>query len=491
MIKGRQSGILLHLTSLPTDFGVGDLGPAARAFADWLCQAKQHYWQVLPLNPTAEIYGHSPYSSYSAFAGNTILLSPELLVADGLLERQVLEQRLHFSAAYKDQLLTQAFSSLPKKSAENKKFNEFCQRHSAWLDDFALFSVIKKIEGDKSWGWWAKELKEREPKALKEISRHHQQALLRIKFGQYLFYKQWSSLHQYCHDRGLTIIGDMPIYTCYDSADVWANSRMFKLDADLRPAFVAGVPPDYFSKTGQLWGNPVYDWNNLKADGYKWWLKRLEHKLSLIDVLRLDHFRGFAAYWEVPAGETTAINGYWVKAPADDFFTVLKKRFPNLPLMAEDLGMITDDVKTVMKKFGFPGMKILLFAFNDNDPKHPYLPQNFTPDCVVYTGTHDNNTVRGWFDNEATAEDKERLFRSLGRTVDADNVAWSLVELALGSVANTAIIPVQDLLGLGESARMNMPARTEGNWQWRLKTGALTPALADKLAELTRRTNRC
>ena len=300
-----------------------------------------------------------------------------------------------------------------------------------------------------------------------------------------MFYQQWTSFKKYCNNKGIQIIGDMPIYVCYDSADVWANPDLFKLNENKQPSFVAGVPPDYFSKTGQLWGNPVYQWKRLKETGYNWWIQRIKHNLNLFDMIRVDHFRGFVAYWEVALGEKTAINGRWVEAPAEDFFTTLRKRFSHLPIIAEDLGIITDNVREIMRHFEFPGMKVLQFAFSGDISTNPYAPHNHVKDCIIYTGTHDNNTTKGWFERDATKEERENLFHYLGREVSVQNINWEFIKMAMLSVANLTIIPMQDILGLGEEARMNRPATTEGNWVWRLLPDQLTPALTQRLREMT------
>jgi 4-alpha-glucanotransferase len=494
VIGKRGSGILLHLTSLPSPYGIGDLGPEAYRFVDFLSQSRQSYWQVLPLNPTEEAFGNSPYSSYSAYAGDVFLISPDLLIENGLLTKDEIHPIPPFPAGrcdygqaidYKFKLLDLAYKRLKTENRSRDEYEGFCRLNSYWLEDFALFVVIKRHSGCRPWNEWPKGLKDRDPAALEAFKRDHRDEIEKEKFMQCLFFRQWHRLRDHCNSKGIKLIGDIPIYVCYDSVDVWSNTGIFKLNGEKKPAFVAGVPPDYFSATGQLWGNPVYDWKALKESGYRWWLQRIEHNLSLFDIVRIDHFRGFVGYWEVPAKEKTAVNGSWVKAPADDFFAALTRRFPDLPLLAEDLGIITDDVKETMKRFGFPGMKVLLFAFGEDNPKHPYLPHNFTPRSVAYTGTHDNNTTRGWFEKEAAPEEKQRLFKYLERQVSADDVNWELIHLAMESVANTVIFPMQDVLGLGMDARMNHPGKANGNWEWRLLPGQITPSLAHKLSEAT------
>ena len=489
----RGSGILLHMTSLSSPFGIGDLGPEAYRFADMLAETKQSFWQILPLTPTNPAYGNSPYQSVSAFAGNPLLISPELLVRDGLLEESDLEDLPTYPegrvdhaivATYKDKIFTQAAERFARKS-DHYGYREFCFQNVSWLDDFALFQALKSHFSGKIWTEWAPEVRDRQPEALQSLKRELHDKIGRIKFFHYIFFQQWLSLKAYCNERGIQIFGDIPIYVIHDSVDVWANPELFELDDNKKPFVVAGVPPDYFSETGQLWGNPLYRWDRLRESGYDWWLRRLERNGKLFDFVRVDHFRGFVGYWEVPAGETNAINGRWVEAPAEDFFNALLRRFPRLPIIAEDLGVITPDVREIMHRFELPGMKVLLFAFGDDSATNPYLPHNLPRDCVVYTGTHDNNTTRGWFEREATPETKKRLFRYLGREVPTEEVHWELIRLAMMSAAKMAIIPMQDILGLGEETRMNRPSTTKSNWQWQLLPGQLTPSLAERLREMT------
>jgi len=493
-MKNRGSGILLHVTSLPSPYGIGDFGPWAYRFADFLAQGKQSYWQVLPLNPTDPVSGNSPYSSPSAFAGNILLISPDLLEESGFLTKEELEAHPSFPGAtcdytsvisYKTQLFHCAYERFKATGNDKELYDKFCKKNKAWLEDFALYVVIKKDRNGKAWGEWEKELRDGNPKEIDRIKKELHDELEREKFLQYLFFKQWFSLKRYCNDKGIRLIGDIPIYVNYDSVDVWTHPDLFKLDKDKKPTFVAGVPPDYFSKTGQLWGNPIYRWDILKKTGYRWWFQRIGHNLLLFDTLRLDHFRGFVGFWEVPSTEGTAIHGKWVKAPAVDFFTALLKKFPAHSIIAEDLGVITPDVKEVVNRLGFPGMRILQFAFGEDLPTHPYLPHNYLPNTIVYTGTHDNNTIRGWFENEATPEDKKRLFRYLGREIPPEECPKELHRLAMMSVADTVIIPVQDLLGLREEAKMNRPSVAHGNWEWRLLPDQLDLSCAERLREMT------
>jgi 4-alpha-glucanotransferase len=493
MIK-RGSGILLHITSLPSPYGIGDLGPWAYQYADLLAQAKQSYWQVLPLNPTHQAFGNSPYSSNSAFAGNTLLISPDLLLEEDLLSKGELEVKPSFDDGrseyakvipYKESLFEHAYNHFKKRRTGRDLFEAFCSNHSSWLEDFSLFVVLKRRFEGRAWNEWPKTLRDREPEALEAAKKECYDELEKEKFLQYLFLKQWQSFKDYCNQKDIQLLGDLSIYVNFDSTDVWTHAHLFKLDEGKKPSFVSGVPPDYFSPTGQLWGNPVYQWDVLRETGFNWWIKRMGHCFNLFDIVRIDHFRGLVAYWEVPAGEETAINGRWVEVPVEDFFKALLKRFFTLPIIAEDLGLITPDVREVLHRFGFPGMKVLLFAFGEDHPMHPYLPHTYGTECLVYTGTHDNNTIRGWFEKEMSPDDKRRLFRYLGGDVPVSELHWALIRLAMMSVASMAIFPMQDVLGLGEEARMNRPSLGTGNWEWRLLPEQLTPAVMQKLLEIT------
>jgi 4-alpha-glucanotransferase len=489
----RASGILLHITSLPSPFGIGDMGPEAYRFANFLAEAKQSFWQILPLNPTERVYGNSPYHSISAFAVNPLLISPELLVQDGFLATTDCEPmaneptgRVDYNIVvpYKVKLFNITYDRFAKAQAHNE-YKRFCSENSSWLEDFALFVALKAHFNGKAWSEWPPEVRDRQPEALQASKKELHEAIERQKFLQYLFLRQWLTFKEYCNAKGIQIIGDIPIYVDYDSVDVWSHPAIFKLDEDKRPSAVAGVPPDYFSSTGQLWGNPVYQWDTLKERGYDWWIQRMEHTLNLFDVVRIDHFRGLVAYWEIPRGEQTAIHGQWVEAPVYDFFETLRAHFPSLPVIAEDLGLITPDVREVMHHFGLPGMKVLLFAFGEDDPMHPYLPHTYEENAVVYTGTHDNNTVRGWFERETKPEDKKRLFRYLGHKTSAQAAPWELIRLAMESRAYLALIPMQDILGLGEEARMNRPATGDGNWEWQLVPDQIKPSVGGRLRETT------
>ncbi|WP_129633255.1 4-alpha-glucanotransferase [Candidatus Oscillochloris fontis] len=484
----RSSGILLHPTSLPGRWGVGDLGTAAYRFVDFLVAAGQTLWQVLPLGPTG--YGDSPYQCFSAFAGNPLLVSLDDLVESGLLEQVEVEaaasavgdlglDHVEYGRviSFKFGLLRASFQHLRagKNPALADEFVAFCTAQAAWLDDYALFMALKNHHGGASWNTWHPDLRSRKAAALRTAKKDLAEEIALQQYLQFLFFHQWMPLKAYANGLGIKIIGDAPIFVAYDSADVWANPNLFYLDAEGNPTVVAGVPPDYFSETGQLWGNPLYRWARMAKDGYAWWVARLRQTFSLVDILRLDHFRGFAAYWEVPAAETTAINGKWVTGPGAALFTALHDALGELPIIAEDLGLITPDVDALREQFGFPGMKVLQFAFGDT-AHNPYLPHNYAPAAIVYTGTHDNNTSVGWFEDISEAErEKVRLY--IGR--DGSDIAWDLVRLALMSVAQVAVVPMQDILRLGSDARMNTPGRADRNWTWRFRAEALdNPGLA-------------
>lgn len=495
----RSSGVLLHVSSLPSEFGIGDFGPSAYRFVDFLKSAGQHCWQILPLNPTDAVYGSSPYSSISAFAVNTLFISPELLRQEGWLTADELKIRPDFSDSkvnyetvqeYKATLFAQAFACFFGQKKRQKEYQTFCREQAFWLDDYVLFAVLKRHFAGAIWNRWPTEFVSRNPAFLNKFSSQHQAELDQLKFLQYVAFVQWRELRRYANQHGVALVGDIPIYVNFDSADVWGSPRFFKLNDRCDPVFVAGVPPDYFSVTGQRWGNPVYDWAALKADGYAWWLRRIKHNLSLFDYIRIDHFRGLVAFWQIPAEEKTAVKGEWVAVPVDDFLSTVAKSFAHLPIVAEDLGIITPDVTAVMEKFGLPGMKILLFAFGGEMKTHPYIPENYSSHCVVYTGTHDNNTVRGWVEHDASAHEKQNLAAYLGRPVAPQDLPWALAQVAMRSKAVWAVLPMQDLLGLGAEARMNVPSTTLGNWQWRARPADFSQPLAQSLRQLTVQSDR-
>ncbi len=483
----RSSGLLLHPTSLPGPYGIGDLGPAARRFAITLGRVGVRWWQVLPLGPTG--YGDSPYQTFSAFAGNPYLISPDDLLSEGLLTVADLAYLPPFPAGkvdygavipFKLGLLDRAYERFAARPDLRAEMEDFRARHRAWLDDFALFMALKEAHGGAPWTQWEEPLRRRDEKALKKARSSLADAVERHIFRQFLFFRQWRNLRERAHERGVRFIGDAPIFVAHDSADVWAHPELFDLDENGNPRVVAGVPPDYFSPTGQRWGNPLYRWEEHRRTGYAWWLSRLRLLLELVDAVRLDHFRGFAAYWEVPAEEETAEHGRWVPGPGEDFFSAVNDALQNPPLIAEDLGVITPDVEALRRKFGFPGMKVLVFAFGSGSD-NPFLPHNYTdPNFAVYTATHDNDTVVGWWNERATPEERDYARRYLA--VSGENIAWDLIRAAWRATAVLAIAPVQDVLSLGNEARMNYPGRLGGNWAWRMKAN-LPQNLADRLGE--------
>jgi len=497
----RSSGVLLHPTCLPGPFGIGDLGEQSYDFVDFLVSCGQSLWQVLPLGPTG--YGNSPYACYSAFAGNTLLISPASLVANGLLLPAELEDLPEFSAdsvdfesvrRFKTSLLKQAFVRFSQLRPQEIRadFEQFCVAQAEWLDDYALFSALKDAHDGRIWNDWNPSYVARVPADLDRVRNGLRPQIESHKFSQFLFFSQWSKLRSYCHKNGVKLIGDIPIFIAEDSADVWTNPSQFKLDNNGKPTVVAGVPPDYFSKTGQLWGNPIYNWDRMRADGFKWWIKRIRATLQMVDIVRVDHFRGFVASWEIPAGDKTAERGRWVEAPGRALFTAVNEVLGEVPIIAEDLGVITPEVEQLRDDFDFPGMRVLQFAFG-GDPKNSDLPHNYRRNTVVYTGTHDNDTTVGWF-SETTGVTSTREVEEIRREREfclkylksnGSEIHWDFIRAALGSVANTAIIPVQDLLGLGSDARMNLPNSVSGNWTWRLHEGSLTSGISDRLRELT------
>jgi 4-alpha-glucanotransferase len=491
----RASGILLHPSSLPGDYGIGELGTQAYRFLDWLGGSGCKVWQILPLGPTG--YGDSPYQCFSSFAGNPYLISLEELIHQGFLHPADMDGGPVFKAdrvnygqliPWKSNLLKLAFERFHKSDVQNRSaFDYFCATHVGWLEDFALFMAIKEKYGGGSWEDWPEELKFRREPDLSSMKEGLVEEIQRFSFYQYIFYDQWNRLRQYANTLGIRIIGDLPIFTAMDSADVWSNPELFLLDENLKPTVVSGVPPDVFSRTGQLWGNPLYNWEVHKQSGYKWWAERLRSSLRLVDVLRLDHFRGFAGYWEIPAENLTAEHGRWVAGPGIDLFNSLDTNLGDgmltpgigLPIIAEDLGVITPDVIELRERFHLPGMKILQFGFNGAD--NPFLPHHYPRDCVAYTGTHDNNTAMGWLAT-APAEEKEFALRYLGCA--SDDFAWELIRCIWSSVAVFAITPMQDILSLGGEARMNYPSQLGGNWQWRMTGQEPLQHIAHKIHEL-------
>lgn len=505
----KKSGVLLHITSLPSEFGIGDFGPDAYRFADNLKKSKQKFWQILPITPTTGTKGYSPYASISGFAGNTALISPLLLYENGYLKKEDFlmyaeefkgkaeSSYVDYPVAlkFKNRFLNKAFSTFQKNNGtKNEAFDKFCSDNDkTWLDNYAIFSALKNRNNNISWRKWPEDLKKNEN--IKDKFRYAGKLeIQKEKFFQFVFFHQWHNLKSYCNDIGIKLIGDVPIYVDYESSDVWSNPGIFKLYKNKKPRFVSGVPPDYFSSAGQLWNNPVYDWKILKKLGFQWWIDRIVHNLELFDYIRLDHFRGLVKYWEVKAGETTAKNGKWRKAEPEEFFNLLRKklkeRFDCLPVIAEDLGLITNDVKKIMRKYDFPGIRVILFGFGNDFPKSIHLPENYSPDCVAYTGTHDNNTVCGFFKSEAGKQEKINLSKYLKKNSDFNNISYELISRISASRAGLVIFPMQDILGLDEKARMNKPSTSRKNWRWRLKRSQLATNKFEKLKFLTVQNNR-
>jgi 4-alpha-glucanotransferase len=490
----RSSGVLLHPTSLPRTPGIGTIGKEAFHFVDWLAEAGQSLWQVLPLGPTG--YGDSPYASFSTFAGNPLLIDLQTLVDTGILHSQDIIPPDYIKSSgpidfgsvvwWKTPLLRMAAKNFLDKGA-SPDFFDFKKKHASWLDNYAVFMSIKEfydaqardagLDG-KLWNnYWPGELATFQNKAVSAWAESHAEGIECHKAIQYFFFAQWKALKRYANEKGISIIGDIPIFVASDSADVWANQRLFQLNHDGKPKFIAGVPPDYFSATGQLWGNPLYDWHEMKKDGYAWWTQRIKGMLDLVDFIRVDHFRGFEAYWAIPAGETTAINGKWIKGPDHDFFNAIRKNLGELPILAEDLGLITDEVKSLRDDFDLPGMKVLQFAFDANEAgkdgfTNPFLPHMYGEHSLVYTGTHDNDTMQGWIDHASEAE--LSIIRDyLGGRVPDEELVKELVRLSLMSVAVFAVFPLQDIYRLGSAARMNTPSTLGSNWTWRMDAALL------------------
>jgi 4-alpha-glucanotransferase len=497
MNQDRMSGVLLHVTSLPSYGGVGDFGPAAYEFVDFLAAAKQRVWQVLPLSPTG--YGSSPYSALSAFAGNPELISLERLVEAGWIAAERIaglaghEGPADFGAATtkKLPLIEEAAGNFLDHAGDEARtrFQTFCKDNLSWLQDYAMFNVLRRRFGYKSWHEWPPEYAHRKHDALTASLTDLGREIAIEQAVQYFFDEQWCALRTYCKARDIRVLGDVAIFVNYDSADVWTNPHLFELDEQGQMIRVSGVPPDYFSANGQRWGNPLYRWGELKERGFDWWVARVRRSLALYDMVRLDHFRGFEAYWSIASDEVTAVNGQWVKAPGHELFQRLKDVFGDLPFIAEDLGLITPEVDELRERFGMPGMRILQFGFGDR-ASHLYLPHRFLPNTVVYTGTHDNNTTLGWWLEDATANERSCAQTYLQEIVRDDEIVWAMIRAAARSVANLCIFPLQDLLQLGSDGRMNTPAAGSGNWTWRYGFGALQPELAEKMARLTAMTDR-
>ena len=504
MTQTRASGILLHPVSLPGKFGIGDLGDEAYRFVDFLCSTGQHLWQILPLGPTATVFDNSPYQSPSIFAGNPLLISLEKLVADSFLEHADLESAPTFSDHAVDyEAVTQFKLPLLKKSChifrdrasstEQKQFDAFCQQNQSWLDDYALFMALKEAHGFTAWNTWEEDITWRKPKALEHWRSTLNKDIWYYQYLQYQFFRQWDELKQYCQQRHIRLIGDIPIFVAWDSAEVWAKPGLFYLDSNGKPTVVAGVPPDYFSHTGQLWGNPLYRWDIMAQDGYAWWVERIRAVRRMVDIIRLDHFRGFEQYWEVLSTETTAVNGCWVPGPGAALFAAVHQSLGQLPLIAEDLGMITPEVMALRDRFGFPGMRVLQFAFSDDCADNGHRPHTYPRNCVAYTGTHDNDTTVGWFcgnDSNTTTQSLEERNKERQRLLqylfsDGREIHWDCIQAIFQSNADTAMVPLQDVLGLGSEARMNIPGRVGGNWRWRFTADMLSVEVTARLREVT------
>ena len=485
--RPRYCGILVHPTSFPSPYGIGDLGDGAYAFIDFLYDAGQTLWQCLPLGPTG--FGDSPYQAFSAFAGQPLLISPDLLLKDGLLEKDDLADVPDFNdysveygnvITYKAALLRKACAhfTASEDKALHKAFNHFCRTEKDWLEDYALFMSLKDLHQGRSWHEWSPQYQVLDTRTRKAALTELADSITYYQFIQFIFFKQWHELKLYANKKGISVMGDIPIFVSPDSADVWANQSLFKLDSKGFPTAVAGVPPDYFSKTGQLWGNPLYNWTEHKKTGYAWWISRIRQQLQLVDYLRIDHFRGFEAYWSVPYGDETAINGKWIKGPGASLFRAIEKELgKDLPIFAEDLGVITPQVEKLRDTFHFPGMKVLQFAFNDT-AESDFLPYLYPENCICYTGTHDNDTTVGWYlELDEKYRDKVRRYMNC----DGSNIHWDFIRTALGSTARYAIFPLQDLFGFGSDCRMNTPGAAAGNWAWRYTSDRLSPELAEAL----------
>lgn len=493
--SGRSAGILMHITSLPGKYTTGDLGHNAYAFADFLEKSGQRYWQLLPLNQPDRNCDYSPYSAVSAFAGNILLVSPELLYSEGLIRESSLlkknrsDAKADFKTAedFKLQLLDEAYEVFKKKKPARltHEFQTFCEKEAYWLNDYVVFMTIRKLFEHQPWNLWPEELKTRNITALEEIKEHYKEHIKSKKFHQFIFFRQYHALKEYCKNKNILLYGDVPIYIGYDSADVWAHTELFKLKRNLEMSVVAGVPPDYFNDKGQRWGMPVFNWPVVEKTFYKWWVERIKKNLELYDLIRLDHFRGFSAYWEIKAEEITAKKGKWVKGPGVNLFDTLQYVFPQMPFVAEDLGEIDQPVYDLRDRYNLPGMRVLQFTFGKDTGKSIHSPHNYIMNSVVYTGTHDNNTIRGWFEKELSKKSKKILSHYAGRKVNRKNCSRELIRIAYTSVSQIAITPMQDVLSLGRKARMNVPSVAYGNWTWRMTKKELKRSGYKELRRLT------
>lgn len=491
----RSSGILMHISSLPSPYGVGTMGQSAREFVDFLAKAKQSYWQLLPICPTS--YGDSPYQSFSAYAGNPYFIDLDELAEDGLLEKEEYETidwecvpgQVNYGALYEKRYPVLQKAVKRFLEGDSEKFLEFCETNAYWLEDYALFMTLKDANGGKSWTEWPIELRNHEECALQEVKKQREKELLFWKSIQFLFYRQWEALRAYANEKGISIIGDIPFYVAFDSVDVWAHSELFQLDAERRPVEVAGCPPDGFSATGQLWGNPLYQWEVHEAQNYEWWIRRIGYLCSVYNVLRIDHFRGFDSYYAIPYGDADASRGVWREGPGMKLFTALEDQIGMQRIIAEDLGFLTDSVRKLLSDSGFPGMKVLQFAFDTREANHSeYLPDGYPEHCVAYTGTHDNDTVQGWF-KSANAEDVE-FAKAYLKCTDQAQYHWDMMKALWASRAELTVVQTQDILGLGSESRMNTPSTMGGNWKWRMTSEQLTDELAEKLADYMKRYKR-
>ena len=482
----RSSGVLLHPTSLPGRYGIGDLGENAFRFIDWLAECGQTIWQILPLGPTS--YGDSPYQTLSALAGNPNLISLDKLLERGWLTAEDLGDVPDFPTdrvdygwiiPWHDQMLSQAYQRFAANPPE--AYNEWCTANADWLDDFVLFVALKDAHHGRPWVEWEPELVQRDAAALEQAAKTHETRIAEHRFRQWVFHNQWYAVRDYAHSKQIRLVGDIPIFVAHDSSDVWANPGLFYLEDDGQPTVVAGVPPDYFSATGQRWGNPLYRWDVMHQNGYAWWIKRFRAVLDVVDIARIDHFRGFEAYWEILASEPTAVKGEWKPGPMFDFFDVVQDALGELPLIAEDLGVITPEVEALRERYDLPGMKVLQFAWSD--PSNPFLPHNYVNNCIVYSGTHDNNTTLGWWESEVNENALHFITEYMGRQITEAN--WNMIRLGMMSAAHTFVAPMQDLLSLGANSRMNTPGVEAGNWTWRMAEDAFTNSAKDRLAHLT------
>ena len=494
ILKERRGGILLHPSSLPNKYGIGDFGPELYKFVDFLHTQKLNLWQILPLGPTG--YADSPYQSFSAFAGNPMLISFEKLTEMNLLETSEYEPTKSFPDThvdfgriieYKWKHLEIAFNEFQKDQLHDikKEFNQFVDKHEFWLEDFSIFMSIKLENDLRAWIEWEKDLRFHESSSIEKWKKNHETEILFQKFTQFLFFRQWKEAKKYANQKDIQIIGDIPIFVAYDSVDVWAHPEYYQLDEERKLKYVAGVPPDYFSETGQRWGNPLYKWDEMKKEGYKWWIQRIKHCFEIVDILRIDHFRGFESYWQIPASEKTAKIGEWKPGPGIEIFRKFQQELGELAIIAENLGFITPEVENLLQDTGYPGMKILQFAFeekDENNAKNKFLPHNYDQNSIAYTGTHDNQTTRAWF-NDLSKKVKNNILKYVNS--DEKDIVGNLIRLIWSSVANMAVIPLQDLLRLDDSARMNTPGTTSDNWRWRFTWNQFNKEFSDELTSMS------